>query len=248
MSNYASIDVVKALSPNEINKLTSPQLKIALATILNGGNNTEPEGPSNADLMNELKLIRERLEEIPLLKKENERLSNELATLTEITRNQQLHLEARDRIERQRNLIIRGITEDADNLGPDDAAKVKSVLRAAQCTVDVSGIPTKRLGEPNERRRRPLLLVLNSGVDRDAIVAAGRRLKEGNNAGTAFATIFLKKDVHPAVRREHRRLHERAAEEMAKPCNVGVKIEYDWKQRVLLRDDVVIDKFFPKFF
>ena len=245
--NYGQADVVRALSAAEISKLTNPQLKIALATLLND-ENTAVTGPSNADLMIKLNTIELSLKEIPALKKENARLSKELADLTEITRNQQLFLESRDRIDRQRNLIIRGVSEDADDLGADDATKVASVLRAAACDIDVSGIPVKRLGQPNDRKRRPLLLILRNGADRDAIVSSGRKLKEGANVGTPYAKVYLKKDVHPAVRKEHARLHEREEEEKKKPCNIGINIVYDWKQRVLLRDDVVIDRFFPKFF
>ena len=118
-NNYGSADVVRALSATEINKLTSPQLKIALATVLNDDKDRHvaSEGPSNADLMNELQSIKESLKEIPLLKEENKRLSRDIATLFDITRNQQNYLESRDGVERQRNLIIRGLSED--NNEPD---------------------------------------------------------------------------------------------------------------------------------
>ena len=55
MSNYESIDVVRALAATEINKLTNIQLRKALATLLE--NNVLPQGPSNADLLNELNAI-----------------------------------------------------------------------------------------------------------------------------------------------------------------------------------------------
>ena len=89
---YGSIDVVRALSATEINKLTNAQLKIALATVLqdNGQRETVPDGPSNADLMKELQSIQESLKEIPILKKENQKLSKEIECLYEINHNQQL--------------------------------------------------------------------------------------------------------------------------------------------------------------
>ena len=248
-NNYGSIEVVRALSATEINKLTNPQLKIALATVLqnNAERNILPDGPSNADLMNELQNLKECLKEIPILKQENARLSKEITTLYEIAHNQQLHLESRDRLERQRNLIVRGVSEDSDDVGPDDPTKIRNILRASECPVDVSGLPVKRLGPPNDRRRRPILLILNTPQDRNDIVESGKRLKSGANANSPFSTIYLKKDIHPAIRKEHRRMYDRLNEEKLKPSNEGCNLEYDWKNRVL-RDGVVIDRFFPKFF
>ena len=43
------------------------------------------------------------------------------------------------------------------------------------------------------------------------------------------------------------RLWTRENEERQKPDNQRVEITYDWRRRVLLRDGVVIDKYFPNF-
>ena len=43
------------------------------------------------------------------------------------------------------------------------------------------------------------------------------------------------------------RLRNREKEEKEKPENAGVNIEYDWRNRVLLRDGEVIDRYFPNF-
>ncbi len=66
--------------------------------------------------------------------------------------------------------------------------------------------------------------------------------------GATMARIYLKKDTHPAIRKEQARLRMREKEEKDKPCNAASNISYDWKNRVLLRDGVVIDRFSPKFF
>ena len=60
--------------------------------------------------------------------------------------------------------------------------------------------------------------------------------------------MYIKKDVHPAIRRETARLRKREREEREKAENVGVNVTYDWKNRVLTRDGVVIDRFTPRFF
>ena len=58
----------------------------------------------------------------------------------------------------------------------------------------------------------------------------------------------FKKDTHPVIRRETQRLKAREREEQDKPVNVDVEIKYDWNRRVLLRNDLVIDRFAPRFF
>lgn len=54
--------------------------------------------------------------------------------------------------------------------------------------------------------------------------------------------IYVKKDVHPALRREWIRLHdaERAEEERAN--NLGCVVRFYTKERKLYRDDIVIDR------
>ena len=57
-----------------------------------------------------------------------------------------------------------------------------------------------------------------------------------------MSTVYVKKkDMHPAVRREHTRFWKREREEKENPTNVSVNI-YDWKNYVLLRDGVIIDR------
>ena len=80
---------------------------------------------------------------------------------------------------------------------------------------------------------------------RDAIVAVAKEL---NKAGERYSRIYIKKDIHPAVRKELGRLRKVAKEENEKAANQGHKIEYDHKNRVVTRDGIVIDRFLPKFF
>ncbi|KAK4299838.1 hypothetical protein Pmani_027910 [Petrolisthes manimaculis] len=44
------------------------------------------------------------------------------------------------------------------------------------------------------------------------------------------------------------RLRQREREEKEKPENAGVSIRYDWKDRVLYRDEEIIDKYSTNFF
>ena len=145
-------------------------------------------------------------------------------------------------------MVITGLPEGSDEIGTDDAAKLKTVLTKAKCPADIdsSAFTLRRLGlEGQARNIRPLHVTVDTPKQREAITSAARELK---NAGGSFARVYIKKDTHPAVRKEVGRLRQREREEKAKPQNSGVQIVYDAKRRVLLRGDTVIDRFTPKFF
>ena len=246
-------DEVRNLTPNEINKLTNPQLKLALAALIGADNNKDATGPTNADLMRELQEIKEEITGIPQLKqeiedlkKENHQIKEDLCRVFEILHYQQIFIESVEQHERQKHLIVLGISEDADELGATDVEKVRKVLRAAGSAVDVSACEHQRLGEPDtDRRRRPIKITLASAQDRHAVLACAKNLKQKDEP---YKKIFLKKDTHPVIRKETQRLRNKAREEQEKPSNIGVQILYDWKRRVILRDDVVIERFAPRFF
>ena len=60
--------------------------------------------------------------------------------------------------------------------------------------------------------------------------------------------IYVKKDLHPATRKEWKRLRDVVAAEKAKPVNQGCAITLDYKSRQVTRDGVVIDKWRPTYF
>ena len=97
----------------------------------------------------------------------------------------------------------------------------------------------------NASRKRPILLVVENQERRNAILDKAKNLK---GAGPPFSNIYIKKDIHPAVRKELGRLRRREKEERDKPENQGTNIKYDAKERVLLRDGVIIDRYTPNFF
>ena len=94
-------------------------------------------------------------------------------------------------------------------------------------------------------RKRPLLLTKRNKDTRLRILNNSKKLK---TAGENYRGIFVKKDVHPSVRREWKRLREAEAKEKERPENVGCVIRLDTRQRKLYRDDVVIDCWNSQFF
>ena len=63
-----------------------------------------------------------------------------------------------------------------------------------------------------------------------------------------YKKIYIKKDTHPNVRLEWKRLRDGESEEKNKPDNVGCVIRLDTRERKLYRDDMVIDSWNPQFF
>ena len=141
MADLSSVDIVRALSQNEVSKLNNAQLKKALLTIIT---TTKDEEPSNNDLLNELKDINGKLDEINTLKEEVKSLSEKLNTAYEAIHQQQLFLEYLEGKDRRKNLVIYGLSESEDELGSNDLDKLKSVLNKAKCpTIDLTNITSR---------------------------------------------------------------------------------------------------------
>ena len=59
--------------------------------------------------------------------------------------------------------------------------------------------------------------------------------------------IYIKKDLHYTVRKELNRLKKRERQEKLNARNEGVDIKFDWKERVLKMDGMIVDRFKPSF-
>ena len=88
-------------------------------------------------------------------------------------------------------------------------------------------------------------VICDSKPQRDAIIA---KAKELNNAGPSYSRVYIKKDIHPVVRKEIGRLRKRVKDEKAKSENEAANIVYDAKNRTVTRNGIIIDRFTPKFF
>ena len=60
-------------------------------------------------------------------------------------------------------------------------------------------------------------------------------------AAENFKKIYVKKDIHPEVRKEWKRLHAAERTEMERAENAGCVIHFNIKERILYRNGVVID-------
>ena len=245
MPVFDQVEEVRSLTPAqiEIGKLTNAQLKTALSTILNAQSSSDP---SNAILLQEIRSLKSDIEEMKCVK-QVAILRSQVDQAFQIIHQQQKFLESFDAREIQKKFIISSVAEGSDNLGENDQDKVKAVVVATGYTerFDVNDWELKRLGQQMANRKRPILVIVENNQIRNAIVEKARNLK---NAGPPFDSVYIRKDIHPAVRRELRRLRRREKEENEKPENQGTNIVYDTEQLVLLRDGLVIDRYAPNFF
>lgn len=165
----------------------------------------------------------------------------------EIISSQQRYLEMLDRRERATNIVVLGLPDEGEALegAVTDTDKLEKVWEK----VGVTGVGCqhRRLGAETDgrRRNRPLLLTVQDKEMRSRILGNAKNLK---TAGGIYAKIYVKKDVHPGVRKEWQRLREAEAREKERPENAGCNIRLDTRQRKLYRDNEVIDTWSPQFF
>lgn len=162
---------------------------------------------------------------------------------------QQRFLETLDRKEREKNLVILGLPEEDESL--DGATLDIDKIKKIWCKVGVQEeiASHRRLGDRNRagagNRKRPILVTTTTRDAKDNVLNKASILK---TAGDNYNRIYIKKDVHPSVRMEWKRLRSVEAAEKERPENVGCVIRLDTRERKLYRDDVVIDVWNPQFF
>ncbi|XP_071529864.1 uncharacterized protein [Panulirus ornatus] len=154
----------------------------------------------------------------------------------EILVKQQQFLEALDRKEREANIVVLGVPDE--NRALDGATTDQEKLDKIWTKLGISDIEGthRRLGrEPptgdgsTQRRSRPILLTLRDKDQRTSILNNANQLK---SAGDNFIRIYIKRDVHPSMRKEWKRLRDMEAAEKARPENVGCIIRLDTKELI----------------
>ena len=130
-------------------------------------------------------------------------------------------------------------------LGTSDLERVQSIIKKTDISLHRDNLCVRRLGaETADRSRsRPLLISLKCQETRREILNNAKKLKDT----TDCSSIFIRKDTHPTLRYEANRLRIRERNEKANPENRNVNIQYDRKQRVLMRNGIIIDRFSPSF-
>ncbi|KAF0307359.1 hypothetical protein FJT64_002290 [Amphibalanus amphitrite] len=245
---------VRRLTPAELRKLNKDQLQFALRTLINETAEDTAAGPTVVQMGR----IEAKLDEfLTKWNKEKEAMQKEIKELRRdkdkmivaLGQHQKM-LEAIEAERRAANLIITGVPEDNMGGATTDRAKVNLVL----ATMGQSGVPVKsveRLG--NQRQdgrapaaggsrpyRRPIKVVLANTDDRKTVLENAHQLKTKD---AVFRSIYVKKDVHPIVRKELDRLRDATKREKERPENQGKNVRYDYRERKVYVDDVVVDSY-----
>ena len=94
---------------------------------------------------------------------------------------------------------------------------------------------------------RPLLVKTANKQMRDSLLEEAKKLKDKEDGvplaqKVGYDSVYVKKDIHPSVRREWKRLRDLVDTEKVKPANQGCDIKLDPKTRTVTRNGVVIDR------
>ena len=195
-------------------------------------------------LSNEMKTCKAQLDTIPIIQQEMNNLKDTVNTQSQILYNQQMYLEYLENKSRLKNIVITGVDEESPLEGAstdyNKCAKIFEKIDAREVA-----FTSRRIGRSDRGRHRPILVEVESKEIRNSIIEKASALKR---SGDTYRMIYIKKDAHPAVRKEWGRLFEMETRERAKPENVGHDIRVDKERRVLLKDNIVIDRWNPSFF
>ena len=94
----------------------------------------------------------------------------------------------------------------------------------------------KRMGTKEDNKNRPILAQCTTTEERNRIVELAR-----GSTSEQLNGIRLRKDMHPSVRAEWRRLFQVKENEEKRAENAGRRITIDIRKRQVLRGDQVID-------
>ena len=246
---YSIIKVCEHLVTN-LNCLT--QVNDKLNVLYEVKSTTSDISEEVASLNNRVNVLKSAKNEVPdtnlsKLQQLEQRLKDSISELESLDQGQvynQKLLEEMDAASRKNNLIITGVPEENvhTDLGTKDIERVENIVLKTGITVHRNNLRIRRLGQVAERAR-PILVTLDCHNTCREIRINANKLKEVSNC----ANIFIRKDVHPTLRHEANRLRIKEREEKEKPENIGAHIVYDRKERVLLRDGMIIDRFRPSF-
>ena len=181
-------------------------------------------------------------EEMSKMKKETANLREQVDKQSEIIKQQQAFLERLDQKERACKLIILGVPENEGS----DQSRAKEIIDGVRGGDSQENRPivenVKRIGAPGPGKKRPLLVTMTSVEERNKTVEKGRE-----NSHLLTQGVRMKKDTHPAVRAEWKRLFDVKTAEEQKAENANRVVAVDLRKRQVTIDGQVIDTWKPVF-
>ena len=253
--DLAMADDILSFTQEEVQQLKKEELVKALETLRCGNRDGQTSqglgGSSSSVLEGKMDLIITEFRQFKTMYKEMETnvisLKKENHQLKEALMQHQRYLETLEADKRMCNVVMLGVPEsssEAEDEHEEDRKKITEILRVTECQ-SLAITSLQRLGKPSERRNRVLLIKLSSKADRDKLLASTARLKQAQGY---LSKVYIKKDVHPLVRKEFSRLKEVEKREKEKAENQGLSVVYNANRREIIVDGHVVDQFRPMFF
>ena len=178
-------------------------------------------------------------------------LDDAIKPYKETVAHQQKALEFLEGRNREKNLIVTGLKESVGaNSVEQDRNKVDAMLATIGCP-GIAPAKVSRLGKrvavdannQNARPPRPIMISLDTAADTRSVLDKCKELASNDE----YKTVYVKRDSHPLVRKEWKRLRDLVKIEKEAPMNVGTEIKLDYRERAIKRDGVVIHRFVSPF-
>lgn len=123
-----------------------------------------------------------------------------------------------------------------------DTEKATKIWHKLSVPTEVCG--ARRLGSSTsspdgKQQRRPILVTVQSRDERNFVLEKAKTLQ---TSGEAYNRIYIKKDAHPSIRAEWKRLRDAEKTEKERPQNVGDNTHVDTRERQLYKDGELIGK------
>lgn len=244
------ISELRKLSRAQISRLNKDDLVENILT----SPDQEADNPQLATLSATLNALRDEATQLKtaltapdsIVNKKFAELQAQVDQHANIIEKQQQFMEMIDRKEREKNLVVLGLPDENESLqgATEDAKKIEKVWKKIEADPDQIE-SCRRLGVRRGNRPRPMLIIMKTRNAKENVLGKARALK---SAGDNFDKVYIKKDLHPSVRAEWKRLRDAEEKEKQRPENAGCEIRLDTREKKLYRDNVVIDTWRPRLF
>lgn len=181
--------------------------------------------------------------DVNVLREDVERLEEEINDQSKILTAQQRFLEDVDTDKRQKHLIVLGLAENNNVDDKDEFLKIIERIGVPEEHLIITNVlRLGRIDEQNEQKKRPLKVSFKKRTMRDEVLKNARKLKdEGGNS--PYKKVFLKRDTHPDIRKEEKRLYDVFKAEKDKPVNADNEVIFDRRKRIVTCNGEEIDRF-----
>lgn len=155
---------------------------------------------------------------------------------------QQKFMEDTDAEKRSKHMIVLGLKEGEE----DDKDRFEGLITTIGIRTDTITIDEMarlgKLDENQDNKKRPLRITFEKTSMRNEVLKNAYKLKD-QTIDDPYYRVYLKRDTHPEVRKEEKRLYDVFKSEKDKPENADLPVVFDRKTRVVTCNGEIIDRF-----